>query len=226
MASSRVGKALRTAQGPRQAPPRGDTASRTNLVLWTVQPAAVWEQLHARGTLQVDPARVLGGKGLAVPAYAWLAQQLRGRWSSSTWQLPWWAYCKRPDLRWVRHTQRGPQVLIELAPPADRFVAFPCWAWARVFFGEYLSFTRSQQRAWENRVRAICGPRWRDERDQLPESLQRELEKSWERLFSPRLPARPWKADGIGRDREAVLPELRSEWVRHVTRFEGCRKRS
>ncbi len=193
------------------------------VVLWTIQPLEVWESLQARGTLHVDPVRVSGREGVILPAYQWLATQLRGRLNGSGWQLPWWAYCKRPDLRSMRHGQRGPQTLIELSPPAGSFVSFPCWAWAQVFFGEYLAVSKSQQRAWERRVRGECGRRWRDIRDRLPAPLQQELETSWERLFSPRLPSASWKPGGIGADREAVLAQLRREWVRSVTHFQGCR---
>jgi hypothetical protein len=185
--------------------------------LWTVQPVLVQETLATAGHLLVDPLRV--ADGWIHPQYAWLAGQLRSRIAGSHGRLPWWAYCERPDLRGLRHTRPAGsrEVLIEFEPPTRAFVTFPCWAWHEVFTGAYLARNGVDARAWRTRLRA-AGVRPDED---LPEPFQTELEASWQRLFLPDLPARPWRRGAIPAGREAVVEVLEHTWVRRVTEFVG-----
>lgn len=187
--------------------------------LWTVQPLAVWERLRADGRAIVDPAR-LGPDGWVHPRYSWLAGQLRSRIATSRGRLPWWAYCERPDLRWVRHSRPhgSREVRIEFEPPNQAFVAFPCWAWHEVFAGRYLALSGTEYRDWKSRLRRAGVP---EEDDPLPEPFQRELEDSWLRLFRAGLPGRSWRRGDSARGREAVALVLERAWVRDVTEFVG-----
>jgi hypothetical protein len=190
--------------------------------LWTVQPAAVWQQLEADGQVWVDPGRV-NGEAWIHPRYSWLVWQLRDRITDSRGYLPWWAYCTRPDLRWVQHSRRlgSQEVLLEFDAPDGSFVAFPCWAWQEVYGGNFLALSGAEHRAWEERLKqaGVTEDDW-----PLPEPFQTELEASWRRLFSPDLPARSWRRGETDRDREAVVEVIRIEQVRKVTAFVGTGK--
>jgi hypothetical protein len=190
--------------------------------LWTVQPVAVWELLQAEGRVFVDPAW-MNPEGWIHPQYSWLAWQLRSRLAGSRGCLPWWAYCKRPDLRWVRHLrpQGAREVLIDFEAPAGAFVDFPCWAWQTVFLGEYLARYAAEYRDWAARLRREgIAP----DSAELPEAFQAELEASWRRLFHPDLPCRSWRRGGDD-SREAVVEVLELGWVRRVREFMGTHPR-
>src|SRR5436190_21891526 len=141
--------------------------------LWTVQPVIVWERLQSSGRIEVAHDWVH-------PQYAWIARQLKSRIPGSRGRLPWWAYCKKPDLRWVRHTRPAGslEVRIEFDAPPQSYQSFPCWAWNRVFCQAYLSLSAVEDRDWQNRVKAAgIG-----EDDPFPPRFQSELQSSWKRL--------------------------------------------
>lgn len=169
--------------------------------LWTVQPSEIWTRLQSEGLVYVDPFRI-NPEGWIHPPYEWLACQLRERIADSSGRLPWFAYCERPDLRWVRHSRPlgSQEVLIEFEPPDDALIAFPCWAWNDVFCEQYLAFTRTESLNWARRLKIDTGINFSDRDGELPEPWQSELQASWLRLFSPDLPAQSWR-----RKREAVV---------------------
>ncbi len=179
--------------------------------LWTIQPLAIWEQLCRAGQVFVDPARVNPERWIH-PQYSWLVWQLRTRISNSRGALPWWAYCERPDLRWVRHSRPSGsrEVRIEFLPPPGAFVTFPCWAWHVVFLGDYLALNRMEEHTWRQRLRVA---RIAEESVPFPEPFQGELESSWRRLFHPDLPERSWRRTPFGKRREAVVEVLERSWV-------------
>ena len=190
--------------------------------LWTVQPILVLERLRTEGSIYVDPYQI-NDVGWIHPQYRWLTWQLQWRIKDSRGHPPWWAYCKRPDLRWVRHSRpRGSrEVLIEFEPPTDAFVSFPIWAWNDVYCSQYLSFTGKEAKSWEKRLKNNTGIEFGFEEGLLPEPWQEELEVSWRRLFSPRLPARSWHRGLTSTDREAVTDVIKLEWILSTREFMG-----
>jgi hypothetical protein len=190
--------------------------------LWTVQPVAVWEGLQSAGTIRVDPAKLIR-EGWIHPQYSWLIWQLRYRIQDSRGSLPWFAYCARPDLRWLRHSRPAGsrEVLIELVPPEGTYVAFPCWAWHEVFCGQYLGLSGPEVREWLSGLRRDTGIAFSEHGGLLPEPWQAELEASWRRLFLPDLPARSWRRSDRDGKREAVVEVLEFGWVRSVREFTG-----
>ncbi|MBX7106740.1 MAG: DUF3841 domain-containing protein [Gemmataceae bacterium] len=188
--------------------------------LWTVHPVSVWEQVRDAGEVWVDPRQV-NAEGWVHPQKQWLANRLPGRLAGATGQLPWFAYCSRPDLRWVRHTRPTGQVnvLIEFVPPPGHAFAMPCWAWHDVFCSQYLAVSKAEQRDWNRRLRAVLGRDYRDYELPLPAPFQEELEASWERLFLQVLTAR--SRDGWT-NWEAVAVVIRAEWVRRTQEFVGA----
>ncbi len=189
--------------------------------VWTIQPYSVWEQVRDRGYADVDRARSCT-PDYVPERYLWLVEQLKRRVPGYTGRLPWWGYCTFPDLRRYRYTRPvEPQVRIELEAP--QAVSFPIWAWNHVYCGQYLCFTGREHQDWNRRLRRAV-------RDEdlwpYPEPWKTELERSWELLFDPRLPARkPYDRNGFftkTRSREAVLERLELEQVRGVTEFMGA----
>jgi hypothetical protein len=192
--------------------------------LWTVQPLTVWEQIQQHGEVHVDEAR-MHTPSFVPPAYRWLVRQLEQRLTGYPGTCPWWTYCEKPDLRWVRHTRpAGEQhVRIELEPAFGTFLAFPRWAWDRIYCRQYLSFTRSEHDEWTAAMRRAVPD---EDAWPLPEPWGGQLEASWLRLFDRDLPPRSWhQGGGDGSDsQEAVLGTLRLTEVREVKHFVGCSK--
>jgi hypothetical protein len=196
--------------------------------LWTVQPAIVWEQLQRHGRLRVDEAR-LGSGGYVPGAYRWLREQLTRRLPGYPAGLPRWAYCAKPDLRWVRHYRPAGQreVRLELEPAPGTFLTFPCWAWNEVYGGNYRALGRDERDAWMRAMREAVPD---EDLWPLPEPWRTELEASWQRLFNPALPSRAWDEEcpffnTRSGSREGVLGLLRLEEVRAVTPFVGAGRR-
>jgi hypothetical protein len=186
--------------------------------VWTVHPLFVWECLQDAGALYVDPAKY--DEGYVPWQYRWLAHELQERVSGYVGGLPWWAYCAKPDLRWVRHHRPvgQPQVRIELE--INPAFIIPSWAWDVIYSGRFLAFMKREQEAWETAMRQAVADEdiW-----PLPEPWRGEIEASWRRLFDPELPAHGWAdVDSSAHPhKEAVFETLFLREVRSVTHFIG-----
>lgn len=194
--------------------------------LWTVQPEIVWEQIQRNGTLSVDES-LIAENGYIPWQYRWLAEQLKKRLPDYCGDLPWWAYCEKPDLRWVRHYRpRGQrQVRIELEISQGEAFITPSWAWNTLYGGGYLSFEQTVQDDWMARMQRAVPD---EDTWPLPEPWKTELEASWGRLFDPQLPTRSWEQESLFRvdeEREAVFGTIRLEDVRGITLFTGASQR-
>lgn len=187
--------------------------------LWTVQPLEVWEQLQRHGALRVDETRM----EYVPDCYRWLTSQLVQRIHGYPGTLPWWSYCEKPDLRWVRHGRpRGTrQVRIELEAADDSSLAFRLWAWDVVYGCNYLSASQPEHDAWMAAMRSEVPD---EDLYPLPEPWQTALEETWLRLFDPHLPPHSWDLEVYGPNEhwEAVVGELRLTDVRAVTHFIGA----
>ena len=194
--------------------------------VWTIQLAKVWAALGSERFLYVDD-HAEAHRGYFVPAYRWLQSQLASRLPAYSGHSPWWGYCWKPDIRrhWHLMEEGTENVRLELEIADERVLQFPCWAWQRVFCGDYLAFTREEYEDWTNALRRAVPDEdvW-----PLPEPWQSKLEASWQRLFAASLPLLDW--DGtwpwprIAR-RECVFELLRFDEVRRVTSFRGTLKR-
>ena len=157
-------------------------------------------------------------------AYYWLSSQLQQHLSAYEGGLPWFAYCDKPDLRWVRHRLPANRqfVRIEIEPAPDSFFVFPCWAWDIIYCGQYLALSQDEHDEWVSALE-IAVPN-ADDILQLPEPWLKKLQISWERLFSPELLIHRCNDHPVisnTSDREAVLGTLRLEEVREITPFFG-----
>ena len=187
--------------------------------IWTVQPLVVWERLKEGGTLCVDSV-CYPDDGYVPWQYQWMACQLKERMPGGRGELPWWAYCQKPDLRWVRHRRPfgQPQVRIELE--MDAVLSFPGWAWDVLHSGHYLAFTKREQEAWETAMRQAVPD---EDLWPLPQPWRDELETSWLRLFAPDLPVHGWAdiPNEAPLYTEAVFETLCLRDIRCITHFVG-----
>lgn len=174
---------------------------------WTIQPLEVLVALRERHRLLVEESRLRFQSAPA--AYKWLAGELASRNQAFKGQLPWWAYCRRPDLRLQRHSlglgqsQSQEWVLLEMRLPSTDVLTFPVWAWNIVYCRGYLALDELEDQQF------------------CEETDSKTVERSWQRLFDPQLPAQvPWC--GLFANSSAqvsVVPSLHLNQLRRVTHF-------
>ncbi len=188
--------------------------------LWTIQPLAVWRQLQAKRRLHSNANHFVCEPPAA---YRWLRRQLKRRLPNYSGRHLWWAHCHKPDLRQHRHCYARAEEHVRIELDADVFpsVRFPCWAWNQVFCQDYLALDRREYSDWERRLRQAVPDEdvW-----PLPQPWRWELEASWQRLFSPDLPASNWDKESLFFQKprsEAVFEVLRLDAVRGITVFKG-----
>lgn len=176
---------------------------------WTVQPSEVWETLQRDGVCLVEPKRLL-----CVPeAYTWLVGQLKRRLPGYEGRLPWWLYCERPDLRWVRWSrpQGEIEVRLELELPAERVHTMLIKDWHKVYGGGWVFRRRHREMCWWDLLERRGDP--------LPVHWQALLERSWERVFDAR------RLEGWARCKmEAVTEKLLLDDVVRCDPFTGMCK--
>lgn len=190
--------------------------------IWTIQPVAVWNDLKKAREVFVDE-HCPRYRGYIPAAYQWLQKQLRLRIRGYKGSLPWWVYCRKPDLRLHRHLrpQGSVEVRLELDVSDELALRFPCWAWDTVFRQDYLALGREEYEQWTVRWRAAVPD---EDLWPPPEPWRSQLEASWGRLFSPDLPQLAWDDQSLWSERvclEAVFEVLRLADVRNVTAFLG-----
>lgn len=188
------------------------------LRIWTIQTIARWTSLIRSNS---DSAyRVTCDEGTFLPdSYQWLKANLTSRLGWQKGRELWWAYCEKPDLRTYRHDlQRDIHyVRVELDIPRENLFVMPSWAWDTVYRQDYLAFSEAEYYQWTGSMldcvpldpvfTSMRVPVW-----PLPEPWRSELQCSWSRLFSSRLPRESW-TDRWSDKREAVFDELRLEYV-------------
>ena len=192
--------------------------------IWTIQPLLVWERLQQYSVLHVDSAYYSYGEGYVPWQYLWLAEQLKNRLPGYGGNLPWWAYCKKPDLRRVRHNRKvgTVHVRIELELPPEELFVMPLEAWDRVHCGDYLAYDEQEYAQWHATWRAVLTEDEYYDSWPRPEPWGSQMHASWERLFDIGKSGIEW--DGSGKWMEAVFEPLRRCNVRKVTRFMGVNR--
>jgi len=181
---------------------------------WTIQPLSVWQTIQEQGFCLVDPA-LSGTNGWTPPCYLWLVEQLKRRIPSYQGNLPWWLYCGKPDLRWVRWTRPAGEweVRLELELPAERVEEFMIRDWHVVYCQAWLCRHQPVDRWHEFTERRG----WED-LQVYPAPYEELLERSWQRLFEPQRRA------GHSRYRlEAVVERLQLSDVIRAQPFLGSR---
>lgn len=194
--------------------------------VWTIQPLLVWERLQKAGSLLAKLGEAYGGDNdtavKEIAHYRWLIAQLSNRQPRCFTGKPfWWAWTQKPDLRSKRHCSLvgTKQVRIEVELSVDSLFVMPSWAWNHVVFNSFLAMNADQARRWRRKVKGIR----MNEYGEYPRSIEGLIEKSWERLFDPKLPVRSWRRTEM-RGQEAVFELLNVEDVRNATHFVGTNR--
>ena len=148
-------------------------------------------------------------------AYEWLMQEMQRRLPHYGGRFPIWLWVTpKPDLRHVAHLPSGESgVRIELDIPAERILQFDFDTWHCVLNRWYLSMSEAEEREWEQRTQAI-DPLARV----LPERLESELRRSWERVFDLDLLRGHEQWGGLDRI-QAVTEYVRLDEVVNVRTF-------
>lgn len=190
--------------------------------IWTIQSWQVWELLQKKRMIYVQEDHK-EYEGYIPVAYRWLKKQLKRRLPNYSGHLPWWAHCKKPDLRCHRHAlQKGEtEVRLELEIADELILLFPCWAWDTIFRQDYLAATRKEYEDWNKKLRGAVPD---EDTWPLPQPWRSQLKASWQRLFDIDLPVQNWGKGWLfprSKSMEGVFEALRLEDVQKVTIFKG-----
>lgn len=146
---------------------------------WTVQPASVWETIQFQGHCLVDRSH----SGPPPNCYLWLVEQLKQRLPGYQGHLPWWLYCGKPDLRWVRWTRPHHtwEVRLELELPPERVQEMMIRDWDVVYCQSWLFRNHWNRDRWHDFLERRD---WLD-LERLPGPWEHRLRESWQRTFDP-----------------------------------------
>lgn len=201
-------------------------------ILWTIQPATVWAQMEQHGSMYVD-RRQASYRNEGIWQYDWLSSQLARQIHGYAGGYPWWAYCKKPDLRTHRHLLIGEHVCIGFCPAPGTWIRFPIWMWDTIYSGRYLAQSYEEFVSWTQKMLTAVPD---EDTWPLPDPWGRYVERSWGRLFDQRLHNSCWlrgcdpndpRLDGywpLGIETgscEAVGETLRASEVVEVRHFRG-----
>lgn len=195
------------------------------MVVWSIQPVAVWELLQATGVLRGDSRYVYEP---FLPAYCWLVEQMEQRIGPPPLPgaFPVWAWYQwgsaqkpRPDLRATGHFNKGEKgVRIECELADERVLLSDFILWHNVLCDGYIPLSEEDNQAFE--------AEWGDDHPDDPDAdrlarahLRPKIVASWQRIFDL-----DWEEPSCTSKREAkaiqaTFWELRLEDVRRVQEF-------
>lgn len=187
------------------------------MIMWTMQPYEVYQQLLTQGFFYSDPAKSNNLKLDAAfqRAYQWMTKQLAAKVErpSSLITTPIWAWYRshdylhqRPDFRWVR--DYPDEVCIEFAIPDEQVLLSDFENWHFVLDDFYLGLATNEQEfeqenAWFNGLN-------------VPQQ-QRVKEKSWQRIFDITPRTGDWTKNGDSV--QGCFWLLKREQIRRVWRL-------
>ena len=189
------------------------------MVLWTIQPLCLYENLLLQGTLYCNPS---SGDFWGLysqefrDAYDWLVEQMKVRVGASPEgvKYPFWAWAlidgvsKKPDLRRVEFNNYvGENVVLELDIRDTDVLLSDEVNWHYVLNNSYLHDVHEPEDDWERTEL------WFD--NLSPNEKQTIKQKSWERIFDEVDPDNDW--DFV----QATFWALKLEQVKSVRRFWG-----
>ena len=168
---------------------------RRQMIMWTIQPYCVYQQLISNGFFYCNPNK---SENLKHPdfklAYQWMTKQLRARLAPPCNQIitPLWAryrsyayHYQRPDFRWAR--DYPDEVCIEYDIPDDEVLLSDFEIWHFVLNDWYYSSATSEKE-WEQDERRF---------DALSKVEQQRIkEESWQQIFDITLRHGEWTRNG------------------------------
>lgn len=153
------------------------------MIIWTIQPYTVYQELINNGYFYCDPKQSLNLKDddNFRRAYRWMIHQMTAKIGPAPKKncYPIWAWYRsddykhqRPDFRWVR--TYSDEVCIELEISESKVLLSEFEAWHFVLNDWYYSPATSKEE-WERTEQWF---------DSLPKEEQQKVkEKSWQRIF-------------------------------------------
>ena len=191
------------------------------MILWTIQPLYIWEQIQENGAYICDPAK--SSMPEYTEQYDWLVEKMTEKIGPPPdgVRYPVWAWYMqngkigKPDLRQERWSY-GPgdedYTCIELDVPDDQAVLSDFDLWSIVLLNALISENEEEDAALEKHYDSFS-----------PGQKQAFKRKNWERIFD----ITPLKNGWIKRSQwiQATFWQLKKEYVRKVYYFKtGKRK--
>ena len=175
--------------------------SDVEMIMWTIQPYSVYQQLVKNGCFYCNPNKSANWKDTDFRlAYQWMIKQLKAKVDLPYKQIttPLWAWYRssnyhhqRPDFRWTR--DYADEVCIEFEIPEKEVLLSDFEAWHFVLNNWYYSSATSEKE-WEQ------DEKWFDNLSKREQ--QRIKEESWQRIFN-------------------ITPQ-HGEWTRNGEIVQGC----
>lgn len=171
------------------------------MIMWTIQPYSVYQQLVKNAYFYCDPNKSANWKDTDFRlAYQWMIKQLEVKAARPCNQIttPLWAWYRshdyrhqRPDFRWSR--DYSDEVCIEFDIPEEKVLLSDFEAWHFVLNNWYYSSARSKEE-WEQDEKRF---------DSLSKIEQQHIkERSWQQIFD-------------------ITPR-HGEWTRNGEIVQGC----
>ncbi len=153
--------------------------------LWTIQTEAAWSELDKRGSLR---CRRIDADRDMLPAYDWMASQMKLRIGGGIASLPLWAWLqydgedrKRPDLRSSGHLPRGTRgYRVEIEMGDDEVLLSDYELWHYVLNYWYLGCSEFDANKFDLRHNS---PVFSWTHPPCSKQLDRTIRRSWERIF-------------------------------------------
>ena len=182
--------------------------------LWTIQPIEVWRELQKQPIHAADPSR--GSLSDFQEAYAWMRGQMAKRVPKYGGGPLWWAYHYKPDLRYHRQNYLPQEhIRLEIDVAEDEVLLSDMDAWNIVLNRQYCPVSEQDDEAFDARLEAAGFRLFAF--DSYPPEFRVEIERSWERIFTPEV---LWTSNDPPY-LQATFEWLRLADVRRVTYFVG-----
>ena len=191
------------------------------MILWTIQPLHVWNQIQEKGIYICDPNR------FSMPEFAWSYDWLVERMAEKIGPppknvvYPVWAWYKqsgkhrKPDLRkerWGYGPGDEDYSCIELEVPDEEIVLSDFDLWSLVLLNALISESEEEDSVLEKHY------------DSLPPEQQQDFKKqNWERIFD----LTPLQNHWITRGQwvQATFWQLKKEYIRKVRFFRTAKRK-
>lgn len=186
------------------------------MILWTVQPLEVYEQLKKTGVYRCEPSHSGVDKDF-ISAYKWLVDKMEkqiGKRPDGV-KLPVWAWYirdwkhKKPDLRLSEYGRHGEKMVLFEIEISDKAVVLSDYnAWHFVLNKWYLGNSTNEE-GWD------AEQRWLGSLS--PKNRKVEIIKSWDNVFD----IRPLDNEFVQRGRyvQATFWELKINNIRKIQFF-------
>lgn len=185
------------------------------MILWTIQPIHIWNQIQAEGTYICDPTR------FSMPefnwAYDWLVDRMKEKIGAPPEKIvyPVWAWYKqngkhsKPDLRrerWCYGPGDEDFACIEVDVPDEEVVLSDFDLWSFVLINALISESEEENSLLEKHYDGLS-----------PEQQQAFKRQNWERIFD--LTPLQNNCGTRGQWIQATFWQLKKEYIRKVRFF-------